>query len=129
MQHFNSIIFRIWNRSAGIPSPPLTLLVVMLPKVHLISHSRMSGSRWVITLLWLTSSLRFCLYSSTVYSCHLFWISYSSLRSIPFLHLLCPYKESAAFMFLFFQAHYLWKVSRFLPVKSKRRSRWELLMV
>ena len=34
--------FRIWNSSAGIPSPPLALFVVMLPKVHLTSHSRMS---------------------------------------------------------------------------------------
>ena len=41
--------FRIWNSSAGILSPPLGLFVVMLPKAHLTSHSRMSGSRWVIT--------------------------------------------------------------------------------
>ena len=41
--------FRIWNSSTGIPSPPLALLVEMLPKDHLISHSRMSDSRWVIT--------------------------------------------------------------------------------
>ena len=27
--------FRIWNSSTGIPSPPLPLLVVMLPKAHL----------------------------------------------------------------------------------------------
>ena len=39
--------FRIWNSSTGIPSPPLAL-VVMLPKAHLTSHSRMSGSEWVI---------------------------------------------------------------------------------
>ena len=36
---------RILNRSTGIPSPPLALLVVKLPKAHLTSHSRMSGSR------------------------------------------------------------------------------------
>ena len=41
--------FRIWNSSTRIPSPPLALFVVMLPKAHLTSHSRMSGSRWVIT--------------------------------------------------------------------------------
>ena len=41
--------FRILNSSTGIPSPLLALLVVMLPKAHLTSHSRMSGSRWVIT--------------------------------------------------------------------------------
>ena len=44
--------FRIWNISAGIPSPPLVWFVLMLPKVHLTSHSRMSGSRWVTTSLW-----------------------------------------------------------------------------
>ena len=46
--------FRIWNRSAGISLLPLALLVVMLPKAQLTSHSRMSGSRWVITPLWLS---------------------------------------------------------------------------
>ena len=51
--------FRIWNSSTGIPSPPLALFIVMLPKAHLTSHSRMSASRWVITLLWLSGSLRF----------------------------------------------------------------------
>ena len=40
-------LFRIWNSSTGIPSPLLALFVVMLPKAHLTSHSRMSGSRWV----------------------------------------------------------------------------------
>ena len=30
-QHFHTIIFRIWNGSAGISSPPLTLFIVMLP--------------------------------------------------------------------------------------------------
>ena len=65
--------FRMWNSSAGIPSLPLALLVVMLPKAHLTSHSRMSGSRSVITPLWLSGSWRFFfLYSSSVYSCHLF---------------------------------------------------------
>ena len=46
--------FRIWNSSTGIPSPPLALFVVMLHKAHLTSHSRMSGSRWVITPSWLS---------------------------------------------------------------------------
>ena len=54
--------FRIWNSSTGIPSPPLALFIVMLPKSHLTLRSKMSGSRWVITLLWLSRSLRyFCL--------------------------------------------------------------------
>ena len=74
--------FRILNSSAGIPSPPLALFVVMLPKAHLTSHSRMSGSRWVITPLWLSGSWRSFLYSSSVYSCYLFLISSISVRSI-----------------------------------------------
>ena len=59
------------NSSAGIPSPPLALFIVMLPKAHLTSHSRMSGSRWVITPSWSSGSWRSFLYTS-VYSCHLF---------------------------------------------------------
>ena len=50
--------FRIWNSSAGIPSLPLALFVVMLPDACLTSHSRMSGSRWMITPLWLSVSFR-----------------------------------------------------------------------
>ena len=49
VQHFRSIIFKIWNSSTGIPSSPLALFIVMLPKALLTSHSRMSGFRWVIT--------------------------------------------------------------------------------
>ena len=67
--------FRIWNSSAGIPSPPLALFVVMLPKAHWTLHSKMSGSRWVITPSWLSRSLRSFLYSSSVYSSHLSLIS------------------------------------------------------
>ena len=44
--------------STGIPSPPLALFIVMLPKAYLTSHSRMSGSRWMITPSWLCGSLR-----------------------------------------------------------------------
>ena len=43
---FTASSLRIWKSSTGIPSPPLALFVVMLPKAHLTSHSRMSGSRW-----------------------------------------------------------------------------------
>ena len=41
---FIASFFRIWNSSPGIPSPPLALFVVMLPKAHLTSHSRMVWS-------------------------------------------------------------------------------------
>ena len=54
----------------------------MLSKAHFTSHSRMSGSRWVITPLWVSGSWRSFFYSSSVYSCHLFLISPASVRSI-----------------------------------------------
>ena len=49
-----------FERSTGIPSPPLALFVVMLPKAHLTSHSRMSGCRWVMTSLWLSHLIWKC---------------------------------------------------------------------
>ena len=55
---FTASAFRIWNSSTGIPSPPLPLLIVILPKAHLTSHSRRSGSRWVTTPSWLSGSWR-----------------------------------------------------------------------
>ena len=51
---FTASSFRTWNISTGFPSPPLALFVVMLSKGHLTAHSRMSGSRWVITPSWLS---------------------------------------------------------------------------
>ena len=77
MQHFNSIPFRVWNSSAGIPSPPLALFIVLLPKTHLTSCYRMSGSRWVTTSLWLTGF--FCVF------CRLFFMSSASVRFLLFL--------------------------------------------
>ena len=61
----------------------------MLPKAHLTSHSRMSGSRWETTPWWLSGSWRSFLYSS-VYSCHLFLVSSASVRSIPFPYFIVP---------------------------------------
>ena len=60
---FTASSFRIWNSSTGTPSPPLALFIVMLPKAHLTSHSRMSGSRWVTIPPWLSGSWRsfFCI--------------------------------------------------------------------
>ena len=82
---FTASSFRILNSSTGIPSPPLALFIVMLSKAHLTSHSRMSGSRWVITPSWLSGLWRSFLYSSSVCSCHLFLISSASLSFMPFL--------------------------------------------
>ena len=41
---FTASSFRVSNSSTGIPSPPLDLFAVMLPKAHLTSDSRISGS-------------------------------------------------------------------------------------
>ena len=41
---FTASSFRVWNNSAGIPTPPLALFVVMLPKARLTSDPRLSGS-------------------------------------------------------------------------------------
>ena len=85
MQHINSIIFRIWNSLARIPSPLLALFVVILPKVHLTLPSKMCGSRWVTTPSWVSGSWRSFLYNSSGYSHHLFLMSSTSVRSLPFL--------------------------------------------
>ena len=82
---FTASSFRIWNSSAWIPSPSLTLFVVLLPEAYLTLHSKMSGSWWVIIPSWLSGSLRSFLYSSSMCTCLLFLISAASLRSIPFL--------------------------------------------
>ena len=87
---FTASSFGIRNRSVGIPSPSLALFVVMLPKSHLTLHSKVSGSRWVITPWWLSGSWRSFLYSSSMYSCCLFLISSAYVRSIPFLSFIEP---------------------------------------
>ena len=86
---FTTSSFRIWNSSVGIPLPPLSLFAVMLPKAHLTSHSRMSGSRWVTTPSWLFRSLRPFLYSSSVYSFHLL-ISSAFVKFLLFLSFIVP---------------------------------------
>ena len=88
---FTSLSFMIWNTSTGIPSPPLALFIVMLPKVHLTLHSKMSGSRWVITAMWFSGSWWSFLYSSSVYSCHLFLISSARLGPCHFCSLWCSF--------------------------------------
>ena len=92
-----SSYFRIWNSTTGIPSPALALFVVMLPKAQLTSHSGcLALGEWSHHCGYL--SWRSFLYSSSVYSCHLFLfffphlflISSASVRSIPFLSLIEP---------------------------------------
>jgi len=88
---FTASSFRIWNSSTGIPSPPLALFVVMLPKAHLTSHSTgcLALGEWSYYHDYLGHEDLF-LYISSVYSCHLFLISSASVRSIPFLSFIEP---------------------------------------
>ena len=81
---FTASSFRSCNSSAGIPSPPPALFVVMLPKAHLTWHSsqdvitpvKMSDHTiviiWVVKLFFIQF---FCV----------FLISSASVRPIPFL--------------------------------------------
>ena len=82
--------FRVLNSSTEIPLHPLVLFTVMLPKAHLTPHFRMSGSGWLTIPSQLSGSLRSFLYSSSVYSFHLFLISSVSTRSQPFLSFIVP---------------------------------------
>ena len=118
---FTASSFRIWKSSTGIPTPPLALFVVMLPKAHWTSHSRVSGSRWVITPLWLSGLWSSFLYSSSVHYCHILLITSASVRSIPFLCFIVPIfvwsvplvsliflKRSLVFPFLLFSSSLHW---------------------
>ena len=87
---FTASSFRIWNSSTGIPSPPLTLFVVILPKAtwlhipgclalgELSHHHDYLGCEALF------------LFSSSVYSWHLFLISSASVRSRPLLSFIEP---------------------------------------
>ena len=87
---FTASSFRIWNSSTGIPSTPLALFVVMLPKAHLASHSGcLALGEWSYHCDYLGCKDLF-LYSSSVYSCHLFLISSVSVKSIPCLSFIVP---------------------------------------
>jgi len=80
---FTASSFRVWNSSTEFHHLHLALFIVMFPKAQLTPHSRVSGSRWVITPSWLSGSWRFFLYSSFVYYCYLL-ISSASVTSIQF---------------------------------------------
>ena len=85
------ITFKILNSSSGTPSLPLALFVAILPKAHLTSHSRMSGFRGVTASSWLSGSLRYFLYSSPIYSYHVFLISSVSVKFLRFLSFIMPF--------------------------------------
>ena len=122
---------RIWNSSIGILSPPLALFVVMLPKAH-VTHipGCLALGEWSHYCGYLGHEDLF-LYSSLVYSCHLFLISSASFRYIPFLYFTVPIfartlplvslifcKRSLVFPFLLFSSISLhWSLRKaFLPL-------------
>ena len=83
VQNFSASSFSIWNSSTGIPSPPLAMFVVMLPKatwLHIPGCLALGG--WSHHRGYLGHEDLF-LYSS-VYSCHLL-ISSAFVISIVFL--------------------------------------------
>ena len=59
---FTASSFRVWNSSTEIPSPPLALFIVMLPKAHLTLHSRMSLGEWSYHLDYLGGEDLFCIF-------------------------------------------------------------------
>ena len=81
---FTASSFKFWNSSNGIPLPPLALFIVMLPKAHLTSHSRMNDH--TIMIIWVMKIF----FVSSVYSCLPFLISSASVRSRPFLSFIVP---------------------------------------
>ena len=86
---FPASSFGIWNSSDGIPSPALALFVAMLPTAHLTSHSRMSGSRWVIAPSSSSGSWRPFWYSSSLLF-HLLLTSSTAVRALLFLSFVVP---------------------------------------
>ena len=76
--------FRILNSSAGIPLPPLALLTAILPKDHLTSHSRTSGSGWMTTPSRLSGSFK--IFFRTVLLCILFISSWSLVLLLDLYH-------------------------------------------
>ena len=91
---FTASSFRIWNSSTGIPSPPLALFIVMFPNISppwLRVPGCLARGEWSHHCDYLVcEDFFFFLYSSSVYSCHLFLISSASVRSIPFLSFIEP---------------------------------------
>ena len=77
----------------------------------------MSGSKSVITPLWLSESWKSFLYNYSLYSCYLFLISSASLRSIPFLCFIVPiFAWNIPLVSLIFLKRYLVFLILFFPL-------------
>ena len=76
------------NSSVGMSSHPLALLTSVLLKAHLTSHfRRLRVTNYTMILIWF---IKIFLYSSSLHSFDLFFISSASCRSLPFLSFIVP---------------------------------------
>ena len=103
---FTASSFRIWNSSTVILSPPLALFIVMLPKVHLTSHSRMFGSRWEITPSCLSASNYFFQIKKWKQTKNLFYLHFWKLILLD-ITFFCD-RFIFSFSILNMSSHFLW---------------------
>ena len=115
---FTTSSFRIWNSSTGIPSPPLALFVVMLPKADLTSHSRMSGCSHHIFIpfswsppetlaVWQICSTAMMLSNPWIFHCSI-WIPLQYLRRESL-----SLGETEPCVYLYMTFGLLWQLKRF----------------
>ena len=120
LKHFKTAsTFRILNNSAGVQSPPLALFIVMLLRpTWLHASGCLTLGEWPHHRAY-TGHQNLFLYSSPMYSCHLFLISSASVRSLLFLSFIVPVlawniplispiflKRSLVFPILFFPLYF-----------------------
>ena len=122
------LLFSIWNSSNGIPSLPLVLFLVMLPKAVLTSHSRISGSRWVITSSWLLHSIVFLYFFALIIEevflispCYSLEFCFQTIPTIKF-HLTSQSNLKS-------DIKAIWKINSILNVKTfkftkKKKKKW-----
>ena len=107
--------FRIWNCSGRIPSPPLALFIVMLPRpTWLHTPGCQALGEWPHHQ-WLSGSLRAFLYSSE-YSCHLFLISSASVQLLSHVQLFATPWTAACQASLSITNS--WSLLKLMPIES-----------
>ena len=72
--------FRVWNSSTGIPSPPLVMFIVMLPKVHLTSLP--TGREFYLSVRWNFASLPSFFFPPTPFSVFLLFRELWSYKTV-----------------------------------------------
>ena len=93
--------FRNLNSSAGIASHPLDLLTAVLLEAHLaLQNVWLWGTNYALVVI---RFITIFLYSSSMYTFHLFLISSVSTRSLPFLSFIVPiFGQNASMVFAMF---------------------------